>query len=303
MAHHANRHSSGAGRARTSLRRAFSALARLCLCVIFVALTACSNTVNLQTGLNDSDANEIVSILSRNGIEAKKHAGKDGVTLTVKDSDISRATDVMQQAGLPRRSLSSLGQVFKKEGMISTPLEERVRYIHGLSQELESTLLQFDNVVSARVHVVLPERIAPGEPIQPSSAAVFVKYRPPFDEDTNIPRIRHLVASSIPGLSGEEGIDKVSVVLAQTENLGQAVEWITVGPFNVQTSSANALIGTLLGLAVLAACSLAAALWLLVMHNPKAIAAIRQRFGKPPAFVAPDENEKLRQAAGKHDVS
>ena len=170
------------------------------ICCAFV-LAGCSQEVNLQTGLRDTDANEIVALLSRYGIEVKKMPAKEGITLSLKDSDISRATDLMQSAGLPRRNRTNLGETSKKDGMISSPLEERIRYIYGLSQELEATLEKFDNVISARVHVVLPERVAPGEPILPSSAAVFIKYREPFDADSNLYRVRSLIAGSIPGLS------------------------------------------------------------------------------------------------------
>ena len=197
----------------------------------------------------------------------KKITAKEGITLTVQESDVPRATDVMRAAGLPKRTLANLGTVFKKEGMISTPLEERVRYIHALSEELEFTLQQFDNVVSARVHVVLPERIAPGEPIQPSSAAVFVKYREPFDEDTNVPRITNLVAASIPGLSGEEGRSKVSVVLAPAGPPPKSIEWEMIGPFKVQSESASTLLWTFIGLGSLAALSLLAVLVMLVMRS------------------------------------
>jgi type III secretion protein J len=261
------------------------------LCAIGV-LAACTQTVTLQAGLNDRDANEIVSLLSRNGIEAKKHTAKEGVTLIVKDTEISRATEVMQAAGLPKRSLSNLGQIFKKEGMISTPLEERVRYIYGLSAELENTLQQFDNVVAARVHVVLPERIAPGEPIQPSSAAVFIKYHLPFDEETAIPRIRKLVSSSIPGLSGDDVRGKVSVVLTPTGSATAPVEWTTVGPFNVQSSSAGALVATLTGFGVLTLLSLGCAVFMIVFRSPKVLARIKQRVGKVPSLNSLDDIKK-----------
>lgn len=274
------------------LARARDLAARLVVVCAIGVLTACGQAVNLQSGLNDHDANEIISLLSRNGINATKNVGKDGITLTVKDKELSRATEVMQAAGLPKRSLSNLGQIFKKEGMISTPLEERVRYIYGLSAELENTLQQFDNVVTARVHVVLPERIAPGEPIQPSSAAVFIKYHLPFDEETAIPRIRKLVASSIPGLSGEEARAKVSVVLTPTESAIASVEWTTIGPFKVQSSSASALVATLIGLGVLTLLSMGCVVFMIVLRNPNVMAGLKRRLGKVPALNSLDDIKK-----------
>lgn len=227
-------------------------------------LSACSEKVTLQAGLTDSEANEITALLNKNGMDARKSSSKEGIVLSVAESDISRATRAMMAAGLPRKKSTNLGNIFKKDGMISTPLEERARYIYGLSAELEATLQQFDHVISARVHVVLPERIAPGEPIQPSSAAVFIKYQPPFDEDAAIPKMRNLVASSIPGLSGEEGKAKVSVVMVPAEAQGQGVEWTKVGPFSVQSDSARGLGWTIAGLLMLAlasgACAVAALL-------------------------------------------
>jgi type III secretion protein J len=250
---------------------------RLAMVFLLALLSGCGKTVDLQGALNDTDANEIVTTLHRHGIDAKKRITKEGVTLTVRDEDISRATDVMRAAGLPRRSLSGLGQVFKKEGMISTPLEERVRYIHGLSAELEFTLQQFDRVVAARVHVVLPERVAPGEPIQPSSAAVFVKYVPPLDEDMIIPRIRNLVAASIPGLSGDDTRAKVSVVLAPSDLVAPAVEWTDVGPFRVMAASATSLTATLFILSLFPLALLLGALVIVGKRNPR-IAALMSRF-------------------------
>ncbi|WP_198420742.1 type III secretion system inner membrane ring lipoprotein SctJ [Massilia atriviolacea] len=264
-------------------RHLLAPLLPLALCAL---LAGCGKSANLQVGLNDADANEIVTLLSRHGIEAQKAATKEGVTLTVKADDIARATTAMQAAGLPRRALSDLGQVFKKDSMISTPLEERARYIHALSAELESTLQQFDNVISARVHVVLPERIAPGEPIQPSSAAVFVKYHGTMDEDTLLPRIRQLVASSIPGLSGEGGRSKVSVVMASSAYTAPVIDWSEVGPFRVQAGSATSLRMTLIGLALLSATLLGGLLFALGRYHPRLAAMLKSHFGKPPAFSA-----------------
>jgi type III secretion protein J len=274
---------------KIALQRTRSILSYSLISLILASLAACSERADLQSGLKDTEANEIVNVLNRQGIEASKRPTKEGVAIVVERADISRATDALQAAGLPRRNLSNLGQVFKKEGMISTPLEERVRYIYGLSEELQYTLQQFDNVISARVHVVLPERIAPGEPIQPSSAAVFIKYHPPFDEDTAMPRIRHLVASSIPGLSGEEGLAKVSVVLVPSEITAAPVEWKNIGPFSVQKQSANLLMAVLLGMALLTILSLISALFLAMKHDTKLRAWIMKKVKPNPSASAKKE--------------
>lgn len=245
-----------------------------------IMLAGCSQVVNLQTGLQDADANEIVALLNRYGIEAKKVQMKDGITLSVKDSEIARATELMRSAGLPKRRAPSLGDIFKKEGMISTPLEERVRYIYGLSQELEATLMTFDNVISARVHVVLPERVAPGEPIQPSSASVFVKYREPFDADSNVFRIRSLVAGSIPGLSNSEDRSKVSIVFAPAAPAPQQLSWDMVGPFRVESQSASSLRTTLAILLLLAGYVVLTVSIPILMKFPKAEAVIRKLLPK-----------------------
>lgn len=268
-------------------------VALLSILAVAFTLAGCSKMANLQVGLTDNDANEMVLVLTRIGITVEKQKNKEGVTLVVKEEDISRATEAMNAAGLPRRNLSNLGEVFKKQGMISSPMEERIRYIHGLSEELESTLRQFDNVISARVHVVLPERIAPGEPIQPSSAAVFVKYRAPMDEDVVTPRIRRLVASSIPGLASDDGRSKVSVVMMLGEEAPLAVQWVKVGPFTVAMGSARSLMWTLILLTLVALTGPAAGAFMLAKRNPKFAAMLAARKAKKHAALA----KKLKDTA------
>src|SRR5690606_20471048 len=97
---------------------------------------------------------------------------------------------------------------------ISSPLEERARYIYALSQEISGTLSRIDGVVFARVHVVLPERGVAGEPGVQSTAAVFIKHQAGYDLDLLQPQIRRLVTNSIPGLSPE----RVSIVFVAAQS-------------------------------------------------------------------------------------
>lgn len=178
------------------------------LCTLAL-LSGCGGVVELYANMAERDANEVLASLHRVGIEARKLPGKDGmVHLTVPQSDVAAAIAHLDDVGLPRGTRASMGDVFRKEGLISSPLEERARYLWALSQELSETLSEIDGVLRARVHVVLPERSTGMDPGMPSSAAVFLKHRPDVDLKPVLPHVRQLVASSIAGLTPE----RVSVV-------------------------------------------------------------------------------------------
>lgn len=216
-------------------------------------LAGCGDRVELYRDLSENDANEVIAQLGSYHIDAEKSIDKTGISLLIDARDIERAVNILNAAGLPRQSRTNLGEVFQKTGVISTPLEERARYIYALSQEVESTLNQIDGVLVARVHVVLPERIAPGEPIQPASAAVFIKHRAELDPDSIRPRIRRLVASSIPGLSGKSD-KELSIVFSPAKPYHDSVPTVSVGPLTLTPQGVNHLqwAGSLLALAIAA---------------------------------------------------
>ncbi len=183
-----------------------------CLAAIFLVLqlAACGSRVELLKDVSEAEANEALAVLLQAGISAGKLPGKEGVvSLDVEQSQVARAITILNAEGLPHERYAKMGDVFRKEGLISSPLEERARYLWALSQELSATVSQIDGVIKARVHVVLPERSSGGEPATPSSAAVFIKHKAGYNLDDAIPQVKRLVSNSIPGLSA----DKVTVVM------------------------------------------------------------------------------------------
>lgn len=180
------------------------------IALVAVLLAACGGRVELVAAVPEHEANEALAALASAGVAAEKVPGKEGqVGLRVEARQVARAVEVLNAQGLPRERFAGMGDVFRKEGLISSPLEERARYVYALSQELSGTLSRIDGVIAARVHVVLPERSPAGEETTPASAAVFIKHQAQANLDTVQPQIRRLVTNAIPGLTSE----RVSLVL------------------------------------------------------------------------------------------
>lgn len=204
----------------------------LLLISLFLMLGGCGDRVELHRQLSEQEANEVVAELADKHIRSQKVPTKDGVTVVVNTGDIGRAVRTLEAAGLPKLARATLGGTFRKEGVISTPLEERARYIYALSQELEATLSNIDGVIIARVHVVLPERIAPGEPVQPASASVFIKHDPRLDPDNIRARVRRMVASSIPGMTtAVDNPQKLTVIFVPAAAYQEQKRLAYFGPF------------------------------------------------------------------------
>lgn len=186
--------------------------------LVGVALAACET--ELYSSLPEEQANEMVALLIANGIDATKGTASKGlVPLSVPTSDMSRAIDILRSNGYPRDTFEDLGTVFEQKGLVSSPLEERVRYIYGLSQTLSETLSQIDGVVSARVHIVLAEGDTLTEKSGKSSASVFLKTRPGVDLSSKIPDIKQLVQAGIEDLA----YDDVVVSLFESDPIAAAV--------------------------------------------------------------------------------
>lgn len=173
--------------------------------LLFLLLTGCKT--DLYTGLAQKEANEMYALLRNEGIAIHKEADKENtIKLLVDESDIAQATEILKQHGYPREVFSSLKDVFPKESLISSPVEEQARLNFVKEQALAKTISQIDGVLNARVHVVLPDS---NDKNSHSSASVFIKYAPNAQLDNYTPQIKRLINNSIAGLD----YDRISVAL------------------------------------------------------------------------------------------
>lgn len=182
-------------------RALMAALAALML------LAGCKTEV--YQGLSEPQANAMMSVLLKNGIEPEKTQTKTGYTLSVESNRVAQTLELMRDHNLPRENYETMGDIFAAKGMISSATEEKARMTYALSQELSETFSAIDGVLTSRVHVVLETQDLSTGKTTPASAAVFLRHTPDSQAPNLIPRIQMLTANAVPGLTQ----DRVSVML------------------------------------------------------------------------------------------
>lgn len=229
--------------------------------LLVAALTLAGCKSELYSGLQEDEANQMIAALLDAGIPASKTVARGNLaTVMVDESRFAEAIAVLNARGLPEQTYDSLGDVFQKEGLVSSPVEERARFIYAMSQELGRTVAEIDGVLSARVHVVLPETDMLGRDFKPSSASVFIRHTADAKVEDFTSQIKMLVANSIEGLS-YDNITTVMVPAAQTADAAfRPPQMVQVAGIWVHPESAERLWMTLGGLALLSLGSIGGAM-------------------------------------------
>ena len=188
--------------------------ARLLIVITLAGLLqACD--MDLYSNLSEREANAMLAVLLRDGIPASRKVQDNGqMKVVVGERHFAQAMARLDEAGLPGQSFSNLGEVFKSNGLVSSPVQERAQMVYALSEELSHSVSQIDGILSARVHVVLPDNDLLKRVISPSSASVLVRYDADTDINPLIPQIKTLVANGIAGLS-YDGVSVTAIKAAR----------------------------------------------------------------------------------------
>jgi type III secretion protein J len=174
---------------------------------LLLILAACRSQI--QHGLDERDANEIVSVLVGRGFDARKEQEKGKKPTWAIDVDDDRAAEalrVLTELKLPRPARTTTRDVAAQSGLIETPATERLRQMEALEGDIEQTLETMDGVVSAGVEIVVPAPARPGQVPSPSKASALLRVHPESLERITQQRtqLKELIAGSVEGLKPDD---------------------------------------------------------------------------------------------------
>jgi len=178
-----------------------SIIAFMMLMAIYLYKISPSDMVVLYSDLDNADSNKIISELDARGVPYKVESS--GTAIKVPEQYVLKTRVDMAQLGLPHHGSMVGYEIFDKEETLGTTnFLQNVKMVRALEGELTRTIMSFDNISKARVHLVIPQREVFSKDKQEPRASIILKLRgqAKLSKD-EINAMGHLVVTAVPGLS------------------------------------------------------------------------------------------------------
>jgi flagellar M-ring protein FliF len=161
--------------------------------------------VPLFTELSVEDSSAIIKDLERQAIPFELKS--EGTIVLVPKDRVTRLRMKLAEGGLPKGGGVGYEIFDKSDALGATSFVQNINHLRALEGELARTIRAIDRVQTARVHLVLPERVLFSRDKAEPSASIVLKVRGSL-EPQQVRAIRHLVATAVNGLKPQ----RVSVV-------------------------------------------------------------------------------------------
>ncbi len=175
-----------------------------------------SNLVPIYNELDYKDAAQIARELDSKGVQYEIRA--NGTQILVPENQMLKLRLDMAALGIPNKGSIVGYEIFDKgEAFGTSNFIQNVNLLRALEGELGRTIASFQNIDSARVHLVVPKRELFQRDKQAPTASVVVRMRGSAKlnkEEVN--SISNLVATAVPGLD----ISKITIV----DNKGRSLK-------------------------------------------------------------------------------
>ncbi len=155
----------------------------------------------LFSDLSKQDKEAIVSLLKSKKVLYEEKKVQDKFSISVPKEDVYKVRLEVTEVGLPKDGIIGY-EIFDKSEFGTTNFVQQINHQRALQGELVRTIKSFDEVVAAKVMIVMPKDSVFVEETKPPSASVLLKLSSDLKED-QVQSIVHLVANSVESLKPE----------------------------------------------------------------------------------------------------
>lgn len=152
----------------------------------------------LYRDLDPYDSGRVASRLQELSIPFE--VGADSSTIMVPDNRRDELLLALASDGLPTNGTFGNEIIDQSSSFGTTSFEQRLRRVRALEGELARTISSIDQVRSARVHIVMPERPVFARERRTATASVLLHLSGRDIDDEQISAIQHIVAHAVPEL-------------------------------------------------------------------------------------------------------
>ncbi len=160
----------------------------------------------LFSHLSEQDASAILQKLKEEKVPYQLR--NEGATILIPKELVYEKRLVFAAEGLPENGVVGY-EIFDKNNIGLTDFVQKLNYKRALEGELSRTIQSFDEILNARVHIMIPEPTLFTEKEKPATASVVVNLAPGKHlKADQVEGIANLVAASVEGLD----VDRVTVI-------------------------------------------------------------------------------------------
>ncbi len=175
---------------------------------VFISMRITTQEMKLlYTDLSSIDSGAVATKLEESQIPYE--ISSDGSRILVPGDEVGRARMLLASEGLPNGGSVGYELFDKQSGFGTTNFVQNINQVRALEGELARTISSLDNIRSARVHIVLPQRQKFSRETRAPSASVVLGVNSGSVVDRQqIVSVQSLISSAVPSLKSRN----VSVV-------------------------------------------------------------------------------------------
>lgn len=169
-------------------------------------------------GVTPMDAAQIRKVLSYDNIPFQSARNGRVIDISVPKEYSDQVKLKLALMGLPEGGIVGFEIFDESAGLGATDYDRRIKYIRAVSGELSRIISTMENINSARVQIVMPEKTLFGEKVLGSASVILNINEGTGITNEQIKGIMHLVASSVENLIPENVavIDNKGTILSDS---------------------------------------------------------------------------------------